>query len=179
LGAQLGSQPGMANMMRQFMGNMASSMTVPMTLNLGNFQTSGTEQGVSGNQLEERVVRNIIRELAPGVLEQQIITSEAERNAHTGQLRYGYGESVIRLTKQTSDQLYAQVATVTYTQDRQFRRKIILYGALRRGVVMNTSPDPMAGFGNMLNMPGGGNGQMPRMPQFPPGQNPFENLFPH
>lgn len=185
-GGALGGQamaPGQSQFMRQFMGSMVSSMTVPMTLNLGNFQTGGMVQGVSGNQLEESVVRNVIRDLAPGVLEQQIVTSEAERIAKTGQLRYGYGESVIRFTKQTSDQLYVQVATVSYTQNRQFRRKIILYGTVRRGQVVNTNPDPMAGLGNMFNMqPGAGGGQIPQIPQLPgmqPGQNPFENLFPH
>ena len=139
------SSPGMGDFMRQFVGSMANSMTVPMILSLGNVHTSGMEHGLSGNEFEEQVVRNVIRELAPGVLEQ----------------------------------LYAQVATVSYTQNRQFRRKIILYGTLRRGVVVNTTPDPTGGFGNMFNLPQGGSGQMPRMPQLPPGQNPFENLFPH
>lgn len=187
LGGQ-GSSPGMADFMRQFVGSMANSMMVPMVMSLGNAQTGGLEHGLSGNEFEDRVVKNVLRELAPGVLEQQIVTSDVERNAKTGQVRYGYGESVIRLTKQSADQLYAQVATVNYSQDRQFRRKIILYGTLRRGQVMNTTPDPMGGLGNMLNMPGATGGQLPRMPQLPAGQNPYgnlrdlqnlENLFPH
>jgi hypothetical protein len=187
LGGQ-SSNPAMGDFMRQFVGSMANSLNVPMVMSLGNMQSGGLAHGVSGNELQERVVKNVLRELAPGVLEQQIITSESERIAKTGQVRYGYGESVIRLTKQNADQLYAQVATVNYFENRQFRRKIILYGVLRRGQVMNTTPDPMAGLGNMMNVPGATGGQNPSLPQMPGGQNPYDalknlqnlqNLFPH
>jgi hypothetical protein len=192
LSSQL-SAPGSGDVMRQLIGNMSNSMMVPVMLALGNVQTEGTlERGVSGNQLEERVFRNVIRQLATGVLEQQIVVSTAERNAKTGELRYGYGESVVRITKLSADQLYAQVATVSYSQDRQFLNKIILYGTLRRGQVVNTTMDPMGGLGNLLNMPGVGGGQMPGMPQMRPGQSPYgniqdlqknfqnlQNLFPH
>lgn len=177
-GAMGGQQqaPGMGNFMRQFLGSMAGSMTIPMLLNLGNFQTGGMLTGVSGNQLHEQVLRNTIRQLAPGVIEQQILTTESERNPKTGQVQEGYGESVIRFTKQSEDQFYVQVATVNYTQNREFKRKIILYGTVRKGVVVNDNPSPAGGLGNMLNQPGGGM-RLPQMPGMPPGQNPLQNFF--
>jgi hypothetical protein len=176
-GQQFGSA-GMSDFVRQMMGNMSGSLTVPATMFLGNVATSGMMHGTSGNQFREELVSNTIRELAQGVLEQQIITSSAEQNIHNGQVNYGYGESVVRFTKQSPDQMYVQAAVVTYTRGGQFKRKIILYGTVTRGQMVNNQPSPSSGFGNFFGTQGGGGGQMPQIPPFKPGQNPFQNLFP-
>jgi hypothetical protein len=165
----------MGGMMQQMMGSMADSMKVPVVMQLGNFETSGLVTGVSGNQLRSALLKNEIRELSPGVLEQQLVTSQVERNTKSGKVVKSYGETILRFTKQTSDQFYVQAAIVSFTEDRQFEEKSVLYGTVRKGVVVQNNPDPMAGFGDLNKLMGApGSGQMP---QLSPGQNPFQNLF--
>ena len=161
--------PGMdakqvAGMMRQ----MANSMNVPIMVCFGNVNRSDVE-GVSGNTLRASVIKNNIRQLGPGVLEQQIVTRETQRNNKTGTVRQEYAETVIRFTNQGANSLYVVAAAVNYTSDRKFERKLILYGTVRKGQVMPDMSNPLGGLNNMLP----GNSQMPA------GQNPFQNLFPH
>jgi len=171
-----GMQGGqMGGLMQSMMGSMAGSMKVPVQLYLGNVQTSGMETGVSGNQLRSTVLKNEIRELSPGVLEEQIVTEEVSRNAQTGAVVKSYGETVLRFTRQSSDQFYVQAAVVTFTDTRRFKRKIILYGTVRKGqVVQQNQPNAMPGMGDlskMMGVPGagaGGGAGSGQMPQIPP-----------
>jgi len=171
-----GTQGGqMGGLMQSMMGSMAGSMKVPVQLYLGNVQTSGMETGVSGNQLRETVLKNEIRELSAGVLEEQIVTEEVSRNVQTGAIVKSYGETVLRFTKQSSDQFYVQAAVVTFTDTRRFKRKVILYGTVRKGqVVQQNQPNVMPGMGDlskMMGVPGAGAGSgtgSGQMPQIPP-----------
>ncbi len=156
----------MANMMQQ----VASSMTVPIMVSFGSINNSSVE-GVSGNSIRAVVLGNTIRQLSPGVLEQQIITQESQRNNKTGKTRQEYSETVVRFTSQTNNDLYVQAAAVNYTSNREFERKLILYGTVRRGQVMPEAQNPLGGL-NMLP----GNSQLPQMPG---GANPFQGLLPH
>ena len=99
-------------------------------LHLGDLENG---VGVTGNQLQSRVVRNDITELAPGVLEQVVVTYNLVRNPTTGKSRYGYSENVVRFTRQTSNKLYVQAATVSYLSNGRFEDKTILYGMVTRG----------------------------------------------
>lgn len=145
------------------MSQMMSGMTVPIVLEFGDIQTSGEQTSVSGNALRQRVLKNETRQLAPNVMEQQIITEETTWNKRTHVPLTGFGESVIRFTRQSPTVLYVQAATVSYGGDKKFLRKMVLYGSIGKGVVMNT--DPMAAMqGGMPNMGGmGGMGAMQGM----------------
>lgn len=159
----------MAAMMQQVMG----SMNVPIMLNFGEVNSSEVE-GLSGNAFRSKVLKNSIRELSPTVLEQQIVTSEVQQNKKTGNTRNEYSETVIRFTKQTPSQLYVQAASVNYTADKRFERKIILYGTVNHGAVAPNAANPLSGsgFGNLFSQPGGAG-----LPKLPAGQNPLQNLF--
>lgn len=99
-------------------------------LHLGDLENG---VGVTGNILQSRVIRNDITELAPGVLEQVVVTYNLVRNPTTGKSRYGYSENVVRFTRQTSNKLYVQAATVSYLSNGKFEDKTILYGMVARG----------------------------------------------
>ena len=157
----------MANMMKQF----TSNMTVPIMVSFGNINRSDVE-GVSGNSIRATVLSNTIRQLSPGVLEQQIVTQETQRNNKTGKVRQEFSETVVRFTSQSNNALYVQAAAVNYTSNRQFERKLILYGTIRRGQMMQESNNPMGGLGGMNNIVPGNSG-------LPSGQNPLQGLFPH
>lgn len=162
--------PGMdAKQMASAMQQMANTMSVPIIVSFGAVEGSGLE-GVSGNDIRASVLRNVIRKLSPTVLEQQIVTQETQRNKKTGQIRQEYSETVIRLTGEGPNSLYVQAAAVNYTSDRRFERKLILYGMVHRGQVMQDASNPMGALGTMMN---GG-----QMPQLPAGQNPFKGLLP-
>jgi len=163
--------PGMdskqlASMMQQVAGNM----NVPIMINFGSVSGSGVE-GVSGNAITATVLSNTIRQLNPGVLEQQIVTQESQRNNKTGKVRQEYSETVLRFTSQSNNSLYVQAAAVNYTSNRQFERKLILYGTIHRGQAMPEASNPMGGLTNMMP----GNSQHSQMPG---GINPLQGLFP-
>jgi hypothetical protein len=171
-----GMQGGQMNgLMQSMMGSMAGSMKVPVQMYLGNVQTNGLETGVSGNQLRSTLLKNEIRELSPGVLEQQLVTYQVSRNAKTGAVEKGYGETVLRFTRQNADQFYVQAAIVEFTEARHFKDKTVLYGTVRKGqVVQQNQPNTLPGFGDMskiMGLPAGGtgtgsgasSGQMPQM----------------
>jgi hypothetical protein len=159
------------------MSQMVAGMQVPLVLEFGDVQTGAGETSVSGNQLRQRVLKNEVRQLAPNVLEQQIVTEETTWDKRTHQPRTGYGESVVKFTRQTPTVMYVQCATVSYGADKKFLDKLVLYGSIGKGVVMNTDPvqamnagmgnmGGMSGMGGLQQMFGGGGagGQMPTMP---------------
>lgn len=158
-------------------GNSASimaNMQMPAmyALHLGDL-TSG--RGVTGNELNSQLMKNTLRQLAPDVVEQNVVTRDSDRNPTTGKTKLGYSESVLRFTRQSSNRLYVQAATVSYRSDGRFQTKIILYGYLDRSSGSTYSSNPYGGlnpygganpygggaanpFGGLL--PGGGNGGM-------------------
>lgn len=78
------------------------------------------------------VLSNQLRELAPGVIEQDIVVATSSVNLQTGgPASAGKEESVVRLSRQ-GDKLQVSAATVTYHSDGQCSRKIILDGVLER-----------------------------------------------
>ena len=164
--------PGMdSRQMASAMQQMANNMTVPIMVNFGNINRSDVE-GISGNEIKASVLSNAIRQLSPSILEEQIVTLESQRNKRTGKVRQEYAETVMRFTNQDANTLYVQAAAVNYTADRKFERKLILYGIVRRGQVMQDSMNPMSGFTNLIP----GSDQLPKLPA---GQNPFQGLLPH
>lgn len=174
LDQMLGGQ-GMASMgpMAAMMKQMAQSMPVPVIFSFGDIQSSQTAKGLSGNDFVQRTLKNQVRELAPNVLEQQIVAQCDEVMKSTGQPRRRYEESVLRFTKVNSQQMYVQAAQVVFGQDRKFQQKIVMYGYVTKGQVANTNPYS----GMMQMMQPGQAGSMPSqmqgIPGLQPGQNPF------
>jgi len=172
---QMGGANGGNNGMGQMMSSLAQSMNVPVMLQLGNFETSGLLKGVDGSEASARLVKNEIRQLQPGILEQQIVTEKTERNAKTNAIEKGYDETVIRFTKQSADQFYVQAATVAYTDTKRFKDKLILYGTVRKGQVAQNNPTVMPGLGDISKFLGpgaagagaGAPGQIPNIPNMP------------
>lgn len=152
--------------------NIMANMQMPAmyALHLGDL-TSG--RGVTGNELNSQLMKNTLRQLAPDVVEQNVVTRDSDRNPTTGKMKLGYSESVLRFTRQSSNRLYVQAATVSYRSDGRFQTKIILYGYLDRssGGAYGANPyggvNPYGGtnpygnanpFGGL--MPGGAGGGM-------------------
>lgn len=157
------------------MSQMVSGMNVPIVLEFGDVQTGAGETSVSGNQMRQRVIKNETRQLAANVLEQQIVTEETTWDKRTHVPRTGYGESVVRFTRQSPTVLYVQCATVSYDANKKFLEKMVLYGSIGKGVVMNTDPmqamqgampgmGGLGGLGGLQGMFGGGGAAQPTMP---------------
>lgn len=172
----LGGNMAAMGPMAQMMESMAANMQIPVSLYLGNYQTSGFERGLSGGSATQRMIKNVLRQLAPNVLEQQVISQGTEEVKSTGRSHNYYQETVIRFTRTNPQQMYAQVVVVTYGPDRKFLDKVILYGYVTKGQVVNT--DPMAGLGGMGGLGGmmpmlapgqGAGGGSMQLPQLPPG----------
>ena len=181
--------------MGQMMEQMAQNMPVPIMFYFGEFRagTDTNERALSGNAVQQYVIRNTVRQLSQGVIEQQLITQTNEIMRATGQPRKRYTESVLRFTRTSAGQMYVQAAQVTYGGDKKFQEKIVMYGNVAQGRPVNTNPYS----GMMQMMPQGstiqmGPGQNPfgqggfpfgggagngQMPQLPPGFNPFQGLF--
>lgn len=186
---QGGANNPMAAMMKQMVGNIS----VPVMLEFGDVNTSAHsamgEVGVSGNQVRSTVLRNVIRQLAQNVLEQQIVTQSTTWNKQTGQPRTSYGETVVRFTSRDPQTMYVQAATVSYGANKHFLDKVVLGGWVQKGVIKNTNPmsaigggmpgmGGMGGMGDiqkMLGQPGAGGGGMPQIPGLDP--NMFKNLL--
>lgn len=136
---------------------MMANMQVPVmfALHLGAPIQSG-EMGVTGNQLTSELMKNTLKELGPGVLENEVVTRDHDRDPQTGQVKTGFSESVLRFTRINRDQLYLQAAYVYYRDNGQFQAKYVLYGTLNRSDGRN------------------GYSQTP----YGPGSNPFGGLFP-
>lgn len=150
---QLANNPQMAGLVSQMMANMK----VPVILHFGTISTGGALTGVSGNKIDQVVVKNVNRQLAPDVLEQQIITRDSSVVAGTGAANQGYTESVLRFTRRSATDLYVLAASVDYTSSGEFLRKLIMYGDVIRGQSVNTSPYP-TGYGNLSSMLQGAGG---------------------
>lgn len=125
----LGAMFGANNPMAASMANM--QVPVMVALHMGTPISSG-EIGVSGNQLSSQLMKNTLKQLSAGVLENQIVTRDRDRNPETGKVQEGFSESVLRFTKLNRDQLYLQAAYVYYTANGQFQAKYVLYGTLNR-----------------------------------------------
>lgn len=169
MGGQSLAQMGpMGAMMQQ----MAASMPVPVIFSFGDIQSSSMAKGLSGNDFVQRTLRNTTRQLAPNVLEQDVVAESNEIMKATGQPRKRYSESVLRFTKLNEQQMYVQAAAVTYGPDRKFQDKIIMYGYVTKGQVAQTNPYAgiMGGMPGGGQIPGagsifgGGNGQSPQLP---------------
>lgn len=151
------NNPQMSGMVSKMMANMQ----VPVILHFGAVSTSGSAQvGISGNQIDQRVVKNVIRRLAPKVVEEQIVTRNRQVIASTGSTKNGYTESVIRFKRLSPTSLYVLAASVDYSGSRKFLRKLIMYGTVHKGVRVNTSaiPQGMGGLSSMLGGHGGAGG---------------------
>lgn len=149
------SQPGLGAMFGA--NNPMANMQVPVmvALHMGTPISSG-EIGVTGNQLSSQLMKNTLKQLSPGVLENQVVTRDRDRNPETGKVQEGYSESVLRFTKLNRGQLYLQAAYVYYRNDGQFQAKYVLYGTLNRSSGASTAyPSPAA---NPMNIFGGGSG---------------------
>jgi len=192
--AQMMGGQSFANMgpMGQMMQQMAQSMPVPVIFSFGDIQSSQYAKGLSGNEFVQRTLKNQVRQLAPNVLEQDIVAECNEIMRATGQPRKRYEESVLRFTKVNSQQMYVQAAQVVFGQDRKFQQKIVMYGYVTKGQVANTNP--YSGMMQMMQPGQAGQSQFPslqpgqnpfggspfgggNMPQLPPGFNPFQGLF--
>lgn len=167
-GKMMGGAGGMNSQMGPFAGNfnqMVGNMEAPIvTLYFGNAATNGMETGVSGNEFRQTVVKNVIRELGPGVIEQQIVTKFVSNVAGTGRQNTGYEEAVMRFKKLSESKLYVLAASVKYSGTGKYLSKLIMYGTVDRGHVVQTNPmgdmnkmmGQMMNLGNMQNMLGGG-----------------------
>jgi len=153
-GQSLGSMGAMGQMMQQ----MAANMPVPVVFYFGDGKTDPLSKGLSGNSFEQHTLRNNLRQLAPNVLEQQIVAEMNETVKATGQPRKRYSESVLRFTKVNEQQMYVQAAQVTYWQNRSFQDKVIMYGYVTKGQVVQTDPyaSMMGGLPGGGQIPGGG-----------------------
>ncbi len=143
-----------------------ANMKIPIifSLHFGAPLESGS-RGVSGNTLKSTLMKNQLRELAKGVMEQQVVTRDSDTNNNTGKTQTGYSESVLRFTHMNNNQVYLQCAYVYYRNDGKFQAKYILYGTLNRTNGAQSSMTPYASggasnpFGGMI--PGAGGGANP------------------
>ena len=158
---------GANNPMIASMGNM--QVPVFLSLHFGAPMQS-YEHGVTGNQLSKELMKNTLRELSRGVLEQQVVTKDAERSAD-GRTHTGYSESVLRFTRLNSSQMYVQAAYVGYNAQGRFQMKYLLYGTLNRSNGYSPPTQPANPFGNMMGNPFGG-----MMPGGSGAQNPGQSM---
>lgn len=162
LNANMAKAYGINSQQNPMFANM-QNMQVPVmySLHLGDL-TNGT--GVTGNQLQSRLMKNDIKQLRSDIIEQQVVTQDSDRNPQTGKTRLGYGESVLRFTRIDANRLYLQAATVNYANDGKFLNKVVLYGTLNRvanaGAGAAAPNNPMNPFGGVLPGSGGNSGNM-------------------
>jgi hypothetical protein len=93
--------------------------------------------GVTGNSLQNTLVKNDVKVLQSNVLEQDIVCYTAERNAQTGNVRNFYGEDVLRFTRLSPDSIYVQAVIASYGQAGDRQRLVTLYGTVRKGQSMS------------------------------------------
>lgn len=118
------------NQTRDAVNGMFANIPMIFALHLGNLDQG---LGVTGNLLQSRVVKNDVKQLQSGAIEQEVITYDADRNQKTGKTRYTYTESVLRFYRQSGSQLYVQAAIVSYLSNGQFVDKVVMYGTVNRG----------------------------------------------
>lgn len=133
-----GNMGAFASQFEQIMGNME---TPCVAVHFDNYRADGvTETGVSGNKSAGQVVKNVLRQLAPGVVEQQIVSKFTTIVKGTNKKNTGYSESVIRFKKLSAGQLYVLAASVNYSDKGQYLNKFIMYGTIDHNRVMETNP---------------------------------------
>ncbi len=157
-GANAMGGQAMEGMMKSMMGNMK----VPIAIKFGNFQSSAMNPGISGNSFSIGVISNRLKQLSPGIMEQQVITQENVRTK-AGKAYSTYSENVFRFTQRGSSQMYVEVASVTYDMARRFMRKMVLYGYINKGSVQQDFSNPYAGLQQMMGGSGAGGMQIPGM----------------
>ena len=146
--------------LEQMLGGNSSALLQSMTasipvLVLGQISNA---RGVTGNTFSSQVLKNDIRELKPGVLEQNLVAQTQETKTKTGSVEHYVTETVIRFTKLNQNQLYVQAASVQYRKDGQFESKVLMYGTVNRG---QASAGPLPGaFPGMPASGGGGLGDL-------------------
>ncbi|MBX9720053.1 MAG: hypothetical protein K2X81_01555, partial [Candidatus Obscuribacterales bacterium] len=160
LTALLGGANGGAS---SLLGNM--QIPVPIVLPLGNLPSGG--RGVTGNEMGSELMKNNLKELAKGVLEQQVVTKDTDKNKN-GQVRTTYTESVLRFTKVNEDRLYLQAASVSYNDEGQYQNKVLMSGMLDRGAgggggdtPATVNVNPLGGLFGGAGMGDGGQGTDP------------------
>ena len=151
-----GQMGGFASMFNQMAGNMEAPV---VAIHFGKAEANSMERGISGNDFKQVVAKNVIRDLGPGVLEQQIVTRYTSKTQE-GKVHSGYDESVMRFTKLPSGQLYVLCAAVKYSNTGKYLSKLIMYGNVDKGRRMQTNPYAQMNsmMGGMMNM-----GEMQKM----------------
>ncbi|HIA54522.1 MAG TPA: hypothetical protein EYN91_20955 [Candidatus Melainabacteria bacterium] len=158
--AQQGGGAGMANgAMAGMMQSMMGNMKVPIAMRFGDFQSDASTPGVSGNSIAIRLLSNRIKQLSPGIMEQQMITQENSRTK-SGQAYSTYNENVFRFTQRGASQMYVEVAVVSYDMSRRFLRKFVFYGYVNKGAVQQDFSNPYSALQQMMGGGGGGAGGM-------------------
>ncbi len=112
-----------------FITNLPGYGDYTYALHLGDLKT-GT--GVTGNELKSQLMKNSLKELAPGVIEQEIVTRDYDRNPKTNKSKMGYSESVLRFTRIDQKHIYLQAASVSYDSKGKFQYKVMLAGNMFR-----------------------------------------------
>lgn len=138
LGAMLGGANAANN-------PMLAGMQVPIPFAIPLGVMSGNT-GVTGNQLNSDLVKIDLKEIAKGVLEEQLVTHDSDKNS-SGQTRDYYTESVMRFTRTNSETMSMQAASVSYDNQGNYLNKIILSGTLYKGGSTNASPQTYTMFG--------------------------------
>ena len=178
MSAMFGQAGGANNPMGDMLKNMTANMNVPVVVSFGESPDLPGAVSVTGGQIHAKVLKNEIRQLGPGVLEQDIVSQVSSWDK--GVVHNGFTETVIRFTARNSQQMYAQAASVDFSDRRRFEMKTVFAGWITKGQVMNT--DPMSamgagagGLGNLQQMMGrlgaGGGQQMPGL------ENMLKNMF--
>ncbi len=87
---------------------------------------------MGGNFIDSDIQSNQLRELAPGTVEQDIVTSSTSRSLYgEPETLSSFGESVVRLSRK-DDKLIVSLAYVNYQHDGFFVGKCVLEGVLER-----------------------------------------------
>jgi len=176
---------GAANADAMASNPMFASMqiNVPFGLPLGLNTLSDT--GVTGNQINNELMKNSLKDLAKGVLEQTVVTRDNEKT-NSGKSRVTFSESDLQFTRLDDQRLSLQAAAVSYDEQGQYLNKVILSGVLVKGApVVNpmANMNPFAALGGMGGMGGlGGLGGLGGMGGGTPGGsgsggNPLGGLF--
>lgn len=139
------SMGAMSGLFTQMMGNMEAPVVM---LHFGKAATDSLQTGVSGNDFRQEVAKNVLRDLAPGVVEEQIITKWVTKTT-SGKVNSGYDESVMRFKKVNDSQLYVLLASVKYSSSGKYLSKLIMSGTVDKGRRMQENP-----YGNMNQMMG-------------------------
>jgi hypothetical protein len=149
---QMGAMFGGSVNIGQLMGNTPAIAV----MHLGSLSNA---TGPTGNALSAQVVKNDVRQLKEGVLEQDLVTYGQDYNPKTGRTRNSFSETVLRFTRISPNQLYVQAADVNYRPDGHFQNKYLLYGTVNRGQAAQIPGMPGMMPGGM-QIPGltGGNG---------------------